>query len=106
MDGCKIDLQNPGPGSKIHLDGLAILGQILLPHLHIGKDLLIGKLRAQGPAQHGLRRRVELEQPAPAVKGHHAVRHVAEEGIQLIALLAHLSEGALQLDAHLVEGLA
>ena len=37
-------------------------------------------------------------------EGHHAVGHVEEQGVQLVALVLHLAQGVLKLARHVVEG--
>ena len=38
-----------------------------------------------------------------AGEGHHAVGHVEEQGVQLVALVLHLAQGVLKLPGHVVE---
>ena len=45
-----------------------------------------------------------MDDPPLPVKGHHAVCHVEEQGIQLVALIFHLAQGVPQLPRHVIEG--
>ena len=45
-----------------------------------------------------------MDHRAGGGKGHHAIGHIEEEGIQLIALILHLGQRLLELLRHGVEG--
>ena len=47
---------------------------------------------------------IAVDQQTVVVKGHHAVGHVEEQGVQLVALIFHLAQGVPQLPGHVVEG--
>ena len=71
---------------------------------HVAEELLIPGVLPDGAAEHLLRRRVGLDDPAVVGEGHHTVGHVEEEGVQLVALVLHLLDGVLEPAGHLVEG--
>ena len=81
-------------------------GHGLLQGILVPKELLIGGVRADGTAQHALRRRIGVDHLAVPVKGHHAVGHVEEQGVQLVALVLHLAQGVPQLPGHVIEGVS
>ena len=89
---------------------LALLLQIVggLDHVlqgtQVAEQLLIGGLVGDGPAQHLLSGGIGVDDlPLPG-EGHHAVRHVEEQGIQLVALVLHLAQGVPELPGHVVKG--
>ena len=65
-----------------------------------GVVVVEGHLPAQHPAGGGV---AGEDGPVPG-EGNHAVGHVQEEGVQLVALAGHLLQGVLQHGGHIVEG--
>ena len=104
-EGGEVELQHPIPH---HLLGLGVVraaeGEDLLHGVEAAEELVIAAVLPQGAAQHGDGGGVAVDEPARVVKGHHAVRHVEEEGVQLGALVFHGGQGLLQHRGHLVEG--
>ena len=56
------------------------------------------------PPQHLAGGGVAGEDGAVAGEGHHAVGHVEEQGVQLVALVLHRGQGVPQHGGHIVEG--
>ena len=63
-----------------------------------------GGVRPDGPVEHLLRGGIEVDDLSSPGEGHHAVRHVEKEGVELVALVLHLADGVLELTRHIVEG--
>ena len=79
-------------------------GHDLLQRGQAAEQLAVGGVSADGAAQHHRRRRVGVDHPPLPVKGYHAVGHVEKQGVQLVALIFHLTQGVPQLPGHVVEG--
>ena len=104
-EGGQVELQHPIPH---HLLGLRVVraaeGEDLLHGIEAAEKLVIAAVLPQGPSQHGNGGGVPVNELPGAVKGHHAVGHVEEKGIQLGALILHGGQSLLQDRGHLVEG--
>ena len=104
-EGRQIQLQRPLPHPHLLLGVVGPLqGQHLLEGMHVPKQLLIGAAPVHGPLQHGVGGGVAVDEMPVVVESHHAVGHVEEQGVQLVALVLHGGQGGLQHAGHLVEG--
>ena len=104
-EGGQIELQCPA--RHLHL-GLGVVGPLEGQHLLEGVQgaeqlVIVGDLPA-GAVEHGLGGGVTVDDLAVVVKCHHAVGHVEEQGVQLVALVLHRRQGALENAGHLVKG--
>ena len=72
-------------------------------HIQIGKHLVKGHVAAHAHAEQALGRRVHVDQLALGREGSHAVGHMQEQGVQLIALALHLAHRAFQAAGHVVK---
>ena len=104
-EGRQVNLQGPLSHPQLvgHVVGLMQCHH-LLEGMQVTQQLLVGAVRLHGLLQQIVCGRVAVDQAALVVKGHHAVRHVEEQGVQLVALILHGGQGGLQNPGHLVEG--
>ena len=71
---------------------------------HLAEQRVVGGVLGDGTVKHLIGGGVGVNDPALLGEGHHAVGHVEEQGVQLIALVFHLPDGVPELPGHVVEG--
>ena len=76
---------------------------VRIGHVEIGKHLVKGQMILHAHAQQVFGCRVHVDQPSLGRKGSHAVRHMQEQRVQLIALALHLAHRAFEPLRHVVE---
>ena len=79
-------------------------GQHLLQRGGFTEELTVGGGLVDALVEHPGGGGVGVDDLPLAGEGHHAVGHVEEQGVQLVALVLHLAQGVLQLSGHVVEG--
>ena len=70
---------------------------------HLAEELLVPLTGAQLPLEHLPGGGVPVDRAAVQTEGHHAVGHMEEEGVQLVALVLHGGQGLPQDPGHVVE---
>ena len=102
--GRQIKLQRPLTNHQL---ALGVVGPLERQHVLEGIDgaeqLGIRAGAVHIAVEHGVGGGIPVDEMSLPVKGHHAVGHVEKEGVQLVSLVFHSGQRALQHTGHLVE---
>ena len=103
-EGGQEQLQRPVAHLHLRLGIVGPLeGQRLLEGIDPAEEGVIGGALRHAAMEHVGGGGIAVDQQTVVVKGHHAVGHVQEQGIQLVALVFHGGQGGLQDPGHLIE---
>ena len=104
-EGGQVQFQVPIPHRQLAFGKVGPLEGHQFPEgVDLAEEFLIGAAAVHRPLEHGVGGGVAVDEAALVVKGHNAVGHVEEEGVQLVAFIFHGGQGGLQDTGHLVEG--
>ncbi|CAN4011208.1 EamA family transporter, partial [Dysosmobacter welbionis] len=98
-------LQRPVPHLHLRLGVVGSLeGQGLLEGIDLTEEGIVGSALRHTAVEHVGGGGIAVDKEAVVVKGHHAVGHVEEQGVQLVPLVLHGGQRGLKDIGHLVEG--
>ncbi len=98
-------LQRPVPHLHLRLGVVGSLeGQGLLEGIDLTEEGIVGSALRHTAMEHIGGGGIAVDKEAVVVKGHHAVGHVEEQGVQLVPLVLHGGQRGLKDISHLVEG--
>ena len=103
-EGREVEGQGPVSRNQLILDVVGLLKrQHVLERMQVPQQLLIGAAWVDGTLQKLCGGGIAVDEVSLPVEGHHAVGHVEEQGIQLVAFVFHGSQRGLQDLGHLVK---
>ena len=103
-EGREVEGQGPVSHHQLIFNVVGFLeGQHVLEGMQVAQQFLVGAAGIDGSPQKLRGGGVAVDEVPLPVKGHHAVGHVEEQGIQLVALVFHGSQCGLQDLGHLVK---
>ena len=103
-EGREVEGQGPVSHHQLIFNIVGFLeGQHVLERMQIPQQLLIGAAWVDGAPQKLCGGGIAVDEVSFPIEGHHAVGHVEEQGVQLVALVFHGGQRGLQDLGHLVK---